>query len=303
MPHYGNVLGMYAFGLEEVGDYEAAESRGRRAVEINPADIWAAHAVAHVMEMQGGQREGIDWIRELAPNWDGMNNFVCHVWWHRCLFHLELEQYDAALAGYDNDVRAGQNEESFDICNATSLLWRLEEEGVDVGTRWQELADKSARRIDDHFLVFADLHYMMALIAGGREADVDRMKRSLHAAAAGSGTEAALMTPIAVPVSDAMRAYRRGDYGAAVDALLSIRYALSRIGGSHAQRDVFARMLISAARAAERFDLARALLAERTARRPNSPWSWKTYARALDGLGDRACAETARAQAAELLAT
>ena len=59
MPDYGKVLGMSAFALEECGAYEEAERRGRRAVEIDPTDIWATHAVAHVMEMTGRQRDGI----------------------------------------------------------------------------------------------------------------------------------------------------------------------------------------------------------------------------------------------------
>ncbi|MEG9883503.1 MAG: hypothetical protein V6Z86_02595 [Hyphomicrobiales bacterium] len=52
VPGYGFVLGLKAFALEECGDYAAAETAGREAVERNPADLWAAHAVAHVMEMQ-----------------------------------------------------------------------------------------------------------------------------------------------------------------------------------------------------------------------------------------------------------
>jgi hypothetical protein len=48
MPGFGFVLGCHAFGLEETGEYAAAERAGRDAVERNPADIWAAHAVAHV---------------------------------------------------------------------------------------------------------------------------------------------------------------------------------------------------------------------------------------------------------------
>jgi hypothetical protein len=90
MPGYGFVLGCHAFGLEETGDYAAAERTGREAVERNPADIWAAHAVAHVFEMSGRPQEGAGWIVHLEGHWRECNNFAYHALWHRCLFLLEL---------------------------------------------------------------------------------------------------------------------------------------------------------------------------------------------------------------------
>ena len=81
-PGYGYVLGMYAFGLEETANYAGAEATGRRALELNPRDPWAVHAVAHVMEMQGRLRDGIDWLTTRQADWSVDNGLAFHNWWH-----------------------------------------------------------------------------------------------------------------------------------------------------------------------------------------------------------------------------
>src|SRR6185369_6825646 len=43
VPGYGYVLGMYAFGLEEMNDYRRAEDTGCRALDIEARDPWAVH--------------------------------------------------------------------------------------------------------------------------------------------------------------------------------------------------------------------------------------------------------------------
>ena len=68
-PGYGFVLGMQAFGHEECGDYGAAEAHGRHALEIEPDDGWAHHAVTHVMEMQARQAEGAAWMESRVSHW------------------------------------------------------------------------------------------------------------------------------------------------------------------------------------------------------------------------------------------
>ncbi|MDE0718832.1 MAG: tetratricopeptide repeat protein, partial [Rhodospirillaceae bacterium] len=144
VPDYGFVAGCYAFALEEDGDYARAEQRGREAVGINPDDPWGTHAVAHVMEMQGRQAEGIAWLSGLEPHWSQVQNFRFHLWWHRALFHLELGDYDAVLDLYDRGVREEESADYLDLTNAVALLWRLESEGVDVGDRWREVAGHCA---------------------------------------------------------------------------------------------------------------------------------------------------------------
>ncbi len=299
---YGYVLGMYAFALEEAGAYEEAERAGRTAVERNPGDLWAVHAVAHVMEMQDRRREGVAWLRESEPRLGECNNFGYHLWWHLALFHLDLEDTGAVLRLYDEKMRSDLSDEYLDICNATSMLWRLEERGVDVGDRWNELADRCEARTGDHLMVFPDAHYMLALAAGGRDGAVERMLDAMRAFAEHAGTEGRVARAAGVALCQAIAYWYRGEYAAAVDALAPIRYRLPLIGGSHAQRDLFHQLLIAAALAAGRHETARTLLSERAARKPRNSWTWKRYAEALAALDDDEGALQARETAAHLLA-
>ena len=303
VPGYANVFGMYAFGLEESGDYAAAERNGKLAVEKDAADPWAVHAVAHVMEMQDRRRDGIAWLRGLQGHWTTANNFRFHLWWHLALFHLDLEEYDEVLRLYDSEFRSEPTEEYLDICNATSMLWRLEERGIDVGDRWKELADVSATRIDGHGLVFPDMHFIMALEAVGDTKSGDDMLHSLRATSAQTGvTQAAVIKEVGLALAEAIAAWYKGNYKVVVELLLPVRYALHDIGGSHAQRDLFHQILIAAALRAPLPTLARALLSERTRLKPDNAWTWQRYAQALDAVGEQSAAREAAERARSLLA-
>ena len=298
---YGYVLGMQAFALEESGAYDEAERAGRSAVERNPADLWAVHAVAHVMEMQDRRREGIAWVRESEPRLGECNNFGYHLWWHLSLFHLELDDVESVLRLYDERMRVDLSDEYLDICNATSMLWRLEERGVDVGDRWNELAQRCEARTGDHQMVFPDAHYMLALAAGGRDAAVERMLDSMRVFAEGTATEQVVTRSAGIALGRAIAHWYRGEYAEVVDVLAPARYRLPLIGGSHAQRDLFHQLLIAAALGSGRYETARTLLSERAARKPRNPWTWKRYAQALAALDDDEGASQARETAARLL--
>ena len=299
---YGYVLGMQAFALEESGAYDEAERSGRAAVERNACDLWAVHAVAHVMEMQDRRREGVAWVRESEPRLGECNNFGYHLWWHLALFHIELEEAEAVLRLYDERMRVDLSDEYLDICNATSMLWRLEERGVDVGDRWNELAERCEARTSDHQMVFPDVHYMLALAAGGRDGAVERMLDSMRSFAEGPATEQVVMRSAGIALGRALAHWYRGEYTQVVDVLAPVRYRLPLIGGSHAQRDLFHQLLIAAALACGRHETARTLLSERAARKPRNPWTWKRYAQALAALDDDEGAAQARETAARLLA-
>ena len=300
-PGYSYVLGMYAFGLEESGDYATAEAKGKRAVALNPDDLWAIHAVAHVLEMQGRLHDGMVWLSYPRDVWSDRNAVKGHLWWHAALYAFELGEYDRVLTLYDQVIWKPENAFYIDIQNAAALLWRLEFHGVEVGNRWQELAQICEARLDDHVLAFTDLHVMVALVMAGRYQAAARFLASLQAfAATPDNFAASTMQAVTLPMCESILAYGKGAYQDAVARLLPIRYDYACIGGSHAQRDVFAQFLIAAALKAERWPLACALLAERVALRPNSRGTWLKYAQTLDKLGHTARTEAAQQRAAAL---
>ena len=297
VPGYGNLLGMLAFGHEECGAFAEAESAGRKAMELSGEDLWALHAVAHVLEMQGRLDEGLAWLDYPADAWDDRNPFRGHLWWHRALFLLEGGDDNAALALYDQAIHPDPSDFYLDIQNAGSLLARLEFLGVDIGGRWAELAEQLEGRLDDHVFGFTDTNAMMALAAAGQSAAAARLLTSLKAFAATPGNSAAAaMEPATIPVCAAILAYHEGDFGRAVDLLLPLRHTFIRLGASHAQRDIFHQYLLEAAIAGGRLALARALLSERTLARPNSQRNWMRYAAVLDRLGETEAASAAQAR-------
>ena len=281
VPDYGYVLGMHAFGLEEMGDYGRAESAGREAVGRNRGDVWAIHAVAHVMEMQGRTRDGIDWLAGRAADWGAADNlFAIHNAWHLALFHLDLGEHDRVLALYDERIRAGSSTVGLDLVDASAMLWRLHLRGVDAGTRWNELVDAWQASIDGGWYAFNDVHAMMAFVAAGRERDADRLLAAMAKRAENGVTNAELTRAVGLPVARALRAFGRGDYVTATGLLESVRLTAHRFGGSHAQRDVLHLTLTEAAIRGGGANYARALAAERLTLKPASPSNRKLAERA-----------------------
>ncbi|MHA3978162.1 tetratricopeptide repeat protein [Halovulum sp. GXIMD14794] len=267
-PALGYLKGCYAFTLEETGDYAAAETAGREGLLLARDDAWGLHAVAHVYDMTARAGDGLYWLSGQTDAWEHCNNFRYHVWWHIALMHLDQGDYASALDLYDSKIRADRTDDYRDISNATSLLSRLEIEGVDVGTRWEELAELAAHRTDDGSLVFADLHYMLALIGGHREhAQAELLGRMARDAGRGESEIERLMARPGLSAANGLEAFGEGQYAEAFLNLNAARRDMQSIGGSHAQRDVFERLTIEAALRGGYLNAAERMLADRTRKR------------------------------------
>jgi tetratricopeptide (TPR) repeat protein len=282
LPGYSYVLGMHAFGLEECNQYAEAEATGRRALDITPGDGWAVHAVTHVMEMQGRIDEGIGWLTSRAQDWATDDNaFAPHNWWHLALFHLDRGAFDAVLELYDRKLDGPQADAVLVLIDCTALLWRLHLEGVDVGDRFQRVADRWSAKAGDErgFYAFNDVHAIMSFAATHRRPEAERVLTEMRSTAAhGAGDNRAMTRDVGLPVAEAMVAYAQGRPGRAVELIEPVRDMANAFGGSHAQRDLLTLTLISAALRAGNIALARHVLAERQVHKP-SVWSTRLAAR------------------------
>ena len=303
LPGYANVLGMHAFALNETGDFAAAEQAGRAAVERDPEDLWALHALAHVFEMQGRLTEGSAWLDAPLDRWADRNPFAGHLWWHAAMFAWEKGEFERELALYDDAVRPAESTFYLDIQNSASLLARLEFAGIEVGGRWEELADAAQERLGDHVLLFTEPHCAMAFGRSGRAEQAARHLASLREFARESEVSGARwIAPLVAPLCEAIGDFYDGDFAAATARFTALRGRYPALGGSHAQRDVFECYRIDAAARSGDLAQARAWLSERVAARANSYVSWQKYADVCAALGDDRAAQEARRQCARIAA-
>ncbi|MEM9168836.1 MAG: tetratricopeptide repeat protein [Pseudomonadota bacterium] len=236
------VHGIVAFALEQDGRLDEAEAEGRRAVEIALDDAWAHHAVAHVFETRGRPEEGATWLDHCAHTWERKGVFIRdHNWWHAALFRLELDRPGEALAIYDRRLWGAWPEFPQEQIGAVSMLWRLEMRGVDVGARWDPVVAQARRRVGEHVFPFHDLHYLYALARAGAPGEADAFLASMRRHARGVEPRArSAWADACVPCAEAMIAFANDDYARAADRLGAASGALQLVGGSHAQRAVFA---------------------------------------------------------------
>ena len=269
-PGYASVLAMYAFGLEENGQYRRAEKVARRALALDPRLPAAVHVIAHVMEMQGRGREGLEFLAATEPAWIEGTGFSVHLAWHRALFHLDADDPEAALAVYDARIANTATLDMSVLADASALLWRLRLRSIEVGDRWRLLADRWETHALGGARPFYIVHAMMAFAAAGRNAAATRALQALRHADPNSSALSLPEEALALPLCEALLAFAFKDYGACVKSLERVRHIAHRCGGSLAQCDLIHLTFTEAALRAHKAKLARALVAERAAQKPAS---------------------------------
>jgi hypothetical protein len=279
--------GMLAFAWEQCHFLEQAEAAARRAIALRRKEPWAHHALAHVMLTQGRIEEGHAFLHDMSPTWTDLNSFmVTHNWWHQALFALELDHADEVLALYDQHVWGEAKDYSQDQVNAISLLARAELAGIEVGERWQDVALHVAQRAYDHVLAFLDVQYLYGLARSGRVEEAHGWMASIELhSQQGRGEDASVWQRVGVPAARGAFAHATGDWTTAVHALEFALPGLVEIGGSHAQRDLFAQMHLDALMKSGRLAGAQNLLQPLLRAQPESKRLKRQGAKLYSALG------------------
>ncbi len=262
---YGYLLGMHAFGLEECNEYARAEAVGRRAVELQPHDSWAVHAVAHVCEMQGRAADGIRWLKAtaaplgdrlrhgraqpLAPGADAHGRRR-----HRRGARALRRRGHARARSHRAQPRRCQRAAVAPVPARRRRVGALAGPGRPLAPAGRVGCARLQRRACGDG-------------AGRRRRRSARTKAGIAAIAESArrpGAQAAVA--VALPAAGGLQAFAAGRYAHCVEQLLPLLAASSPFGGSHAQRDLLHLTVIEAAFRAGDRALVRAMGDERAAR-------------------------------------
>ncbi len=255
----------------ELGDIAAGAREVERALDLNPRNAYAAHARAHGYYEAGDAEGGARFVEGWLPGYDRRSQLHGHLSWHLALCELALGNAERARALYADAIRPAVSHAPplFNLADSASFLWRwqLYGESPPLNGEWEEVAAHVQRFFPRAGMHFADIHAILAEAASSDDPGArQRIGRARELADGGHLAQG----PIVPGLCAGAAAFARGDYALATDELGAALAELTRVGGSHAQREVFEDTFIAAALRAGRHDKAQARLAERLARRPSA---------------------------------
>ena len=271
--HLAPMHSMLAFAYEQCNELDKAERAAHRALDIYPAEPWAHHALAHIHLGRGTTSQGRAFLADCSSTWQELNSFMfTHNWWHVALFDIALGEGEHALSVYDERCWGVQPTYSQDQIGAVSLLARLELAGIDVGERWQQLLPFLVTRVDDVVQPFLTIQYLYGL-AKARSSQADTLLQLIEqqGGAPQVPSDGALWRDVGIPLAQAVVAHANGSFARTIALIDPIRRQIWRIGGSHAQRDLFEQILLDARLRAGQWEAARKTLEHRRRWEPDSP--------------------------------
>ncbi len=267
-PHYGEdwaFLGQYAFAHHETEQFDDALTYAERSLEIRPDNANASHSVAHCFFEKGDADSGSDFLGGWLEGYDRRGPFHVHLSWHQALFQLATGRPENAVSLYESAIRPSIIKKNLgSLADGASLAWRMKIYGDGRPGPWEEIREIALPAAEKPGPAFRDGHAALVFAGGGFEDDLCRMVNGLSEVADGGD---ALATEVTLPLVKGIDAFAHGSYEDAADSLDGLQDHLPRLGGSHAQREVFEDTILESYIRAGRFEQAHELLHTRLKRR------------------------------------
>ena len=268
-PEYGDdwaFLGLYAFAHHEMGYFDESLRLAERSLAARPTSGHASHSVAHVYFETGDHVGGGDFLGDWLSGYDRRAPFHVHLSWHQALFELAQGRYAAAVSLYENDIRPSVLQRSAaSLADSTSLMWRLRVYGGDNPPYpIDEICEQASPAADQPGPAFRDAHAALVFAASDDEYLFQRLADRLLGSSKNGDV---LAQEITLPLVHGIGAFADGAYDEAVRLIEPVFPHLTRIGGSHAQREVFEDTLLEAYLRAEQYDKAEEMLRARLKQR------------------------------------
>ena len=264
-------LSQYSFAHHETGSFEDALRLAERSLELRPTNGQASHSVAHALLERSDYTGGADFLGNWMKGYDRRAPYHVHLTWHLALFELALGRYQRVRDLNEDDIRPSVIAKNpITLADSASLLWRWQMYGGYVPpTLWEEVRDQAYPAAQGPGSAYRDAHAALAFGGAGDQKCLDRMIDRLRGLA---NQDDLLAGEITLPLVQGIGAFAQGSYDEAVRIMGPIfdradLYQLVRMGGSHAQREVFEDTLLEAYLRTEQFDKAEAILRTRLGRR------------------------------------
>jgi len=280
-PAYGDdwwFASALAFTYHEIDRFEESRRLSERSLAQYPGNANASHNIAHVFFEAADNEGGAAFLTPWLAGYDRRAPFHCHLAWHVAMFELHRGRYDRAREVFARDILEASNPR-LAMIDGAALLWRLRLDGQpDEPGGWRGLADLAARVSRPGF-IFGEMHAALTYASCGDETGLAKLIDGLRALDAKGHPIAGT---VAVPLVRGIAAFVAGDHATALFHLEPVAGEFHRIGGSHAQWELFEETMVDCYLELERYDDAIRLVRRRLERRP-SPRDLRWLGRATAG--------------------
>ena len=223
-------LGLRAYGRTEQGLWYDAGDLADAALELDPGNGNAAHALSHVHYETDAHGAGLKWLTDWIVSDGVTQRYVPHFQWHAALHELAMGDAPAAARRYGAFLAPPHSKDVRCLVDAGSLAWRarLHPDWVTPPDPMPVLAEVGSLAYSPQ-TPFIAFHALLVLAAANDPAAI----RAINV----PGATEAQATTLRL-IGEGLIALTEGDPHAALDYLLESLAGLPSIGGSRVQQEV-----------------------------------------------------------------